>query len=312
VESDGDTDGGVWVEPHTGYYLLYGSNAYKVGLHIMPGSGQVGIQGDSNLGATTSAPTNSIICEGDGTTKTAPVIVSHSQGTVTLGANRDILVGDNVMLRLSTYSASSRLVVRGAIDCVNRENGVLKIGDYSTGAVVLETTGGRTNHLGRLFVTQPLIIGGGTTLLENTTKLERGTGSNDEGWSINNGSPLHISGSGHLMVTGGVLKVLGSRRSILKIRHRRQSALQRLPATLRNLMNTSMIIRSWHLQSTADCFMSWVWLSRASLSLICLVLPASRLAHTLLQALLLTSLMRSFRQLWTYRLPPASQLMPLP
>ncbi len=211
VESDGDTDGGVWVEPHTGYYLLYGSNAYKGGLHIMPGSGQVGIQGDSNLGATTSAPTNSIICEGDGTTKTAPVIVSHSQGTVTLGANRDILVGDNVMLRLSTYSASSRLVVRGAIDCVNRENGVLKIGDYSTGAVVLETTSGRTNHLGRLFVTQPLIIGGGTTLLENTTKLERGTGSNDEGWSINNGSPLHISGSGHLMVTGGVLKVLGSR-----------------------------------------------------------------------------------------------------
>ena len=211
VESGGDTDGGVWVEPHTGYYLFYGSNAYKGGLHIMPGSGQVGIQSDSNLGATTSAPTNSIICEGDGTTKTAPVIVSHSQGTVTLGANRDILVGDNVMLRLSTYSASARLVLRGAIDCVNRENGVLKIGDYSTGPVVLETAGGRTNHLGRLFVTQPLIIGGGTTLLENTTKLERGTGSNDEGWSINNGSPLHISGSGHLMVTGGVLKVLGSR-----------------------------------------------------------------------------------------------------
>ena len=211
VESGGDTDGGVWVEPHSGYYLLYGSNTYKGGLHLMPGGGQVGIQSDSNLGATTSAPTNSIICEGDGTTKTAPVIVSHSQGAVTLGANRDMLIGDNAMLRLSTYSASSRLVLRGAIDCVNRENGVLKIGDYSTGAVVLETTGGRTNHLGRLFVTQPLIIGGGTTLLENTTKLARGTGGNDENWSINDGSPLHISGSGHLMVTGGVLKVLGSR-----------------------------------------------------------------------------------------------------
>lgn len=211
VESGGDTDGGVWVEPHSGYYLLYGSNTYKGGLHLMPGGGQVGIQGDGNLGATTSAPTNSIICEGDGTTKTAPVIVSHSQGAVTLGANRDMLIGDNAMLRLSTYSASSRLVLRGAIDCVNRENGVLKIGDYSSGAVVLETTGGRTNHLGRLFVTQPLIIGGGTTLLENTTKLARGTGGNDENWSINDGSPLHISGSGHLMVTGGVLKVLGSR-----------------------------------------------------------------------------------------------------
>ena len=211
VESGGDTDGGVWVEPHSGYYLLYGSNTYKGGLHLMPGGGQVGIQSDGNLGATTSAPTNSIICEGDGTTKTAPVIVSHSQGAVTLGANRDMLIGDNAMLRLSTYSASSRLVLRGAIDCVNRENGVLKIGDYSSGAVVLETAGGRTNHLGRLFVTQPLIIGGGTTLLENTTKLARGTGGNDENWSINDGSPLHISGSGHLMVTGGVLKVLGSR-----------------------------------------------------------------------------------------------------
>ena len=180
VVSGGDTDGGVWVEPHTGYYLLYGSNTYKGGLHLMPGGG-------------------------------APVIVSHSQGAVTLGANRDMLIGDNAMLRLSTYSASSRLVLRGAIDCVNRENGVLKIGDYSSGAVVLETTGGRTNHLGRLFVTQPLIIGGGTTLLENTTKLARGTGGNDENWSINDGSTLHISGSGHLMVTGGVLKVLGSR-----------------------------------------------------------------------------------------------------
>ena len=211
VESGGDADGGVWVEPHSGYYLLYGSNTYKGGLHLMPGGGQVGIQSDGNLGATTSAPTNSIICEGDGTTKTAPVIVSHSQGAVTLGANRDMLIGDNAMARLSTYSASSRLVLRGAIDCVNRENGVLKIGDYSSGAVVLETTGGRTNHLGRLFVTQPLIIGGGTTLLENTTKLARGTGGNDENWAINDGSPLHISGSGHLMVTGGVLKVLGSR-----------------------------------------------------------------------------------------------------
>ena len=211
VASGGDTDGGVWVEPHSGYYLLYGSNTYKGGLHLMPGGGQVGIQSDGNLGATTSAPTNSIICESDGTTKTSPVIVSHSQGAVTLGANRDMLIGDNAMLRLSTYSASSRLVLRGAIDCVNRENGVLKIGDYSSGAVVLETTGGRTNHLGRLFVTQPLIIGGGTTLLENTTKLARGTGGNDENWSINDGSPLHISGSGHLMVTGGVLKVLGSR-----------------------------------------------------------------------------------------------------
>ena len=97
VASGGDTDGGVWVEPHSGYYLLYGSNTYKGGLHIMSGGGQVGIQSDGNLGAATLVPTNSIILEGDGTVKTAPVIVSHSQGAVTLGANRDIFIGDNVM-----------------------------------------------------------------------------------------------------------------------------------------------------------------------------------------------------------------------
>ena len=215
VESGGDTDGGVWMEPHTGYYLLYGSNTYKGGLHLMPGGGQVGIQGDGNLGATTSAPTNSIICEGDGTIKTAPVIVSHSQGTVTLGANRDMLIGDNVMGRLSTYSASSRLVVRGAIDCANRENGVLYIGDYSTGAVVMETAGGRTNHLGRLIVTQPLIIGNGTTLLENTTNLGRVNTDNQERWGIRDGAVMNIRDSGHLMVTGGVVKAVGGRSACI-------------------------------------------------------------------------------------------------
>jgi hypothetical protein len=212
VESGGDTDGGVWVDGHSGYYLLYGgNNSYKGGLHIMSGGGQVGIQSDGNLGASTSVPTNSIILEGDGTVKTAPVIVSHSQGAVTLGANRDIFIGDNVMGRLSTYSASSRLVVRGAIGCANRENGVLYIGDYSTGAVVLETAGGRTNHLGRLIVTQPLIVGNGTTLLENTTNLGRASGGHQEDWGIKDGAVMNIRNSGHLMVTGGVLKAMGGR-----------------------------------------------------------------------------------------------------
>jgi hypothetical protein len=177
----------------------------------MSGGGQVGIQSDGNLGASTSVPTNSIILEGDGTVKTAPVIVSHSQGAVTLGANRDIFIGDNVMGRLSTYSASSRLVVRGAIGCANRENGVLYIGDYSTGAVVLETAGGRTNHLGRLIVTQPLIVGNGTTLLENTTNLGRASGGHQEDWGIKDGAVMNIRNSGHLMVTGGVLKAMGGR-----------------------------------------------------------------------------------------------------
>lgn len=212
VESDGDADGGVWVDPHAGYYILYGNNTYKGGLHLTPG-GKVGIQSDGNLGATPTVPTNSIVYIGDGTTQTGPVIISHSQGAVILGVNRDILIGDNVMAQLSTYSASSRLVLRGAIDCENRTNGVLNIGGNSTGTVVIETSGGRTNHLGRLFVTQPLIIGNGTILLENTTRLERGrTGTNDETWGVNNGSPLNISGNGHLMVTGGVLKA-GSSRS---------------------------------------------------------------------------------------------------
>ena len=211
VESGGETDGGLWVDYHTGYYLLYGSNSYKGRLHLMPSGGQVGVQADSNLGAETSTPTNSIIYEGDGTTQTGPVLVSHSQSSVTLGANRDILIGDNVKARFSTYSASSRLVLRGAIDCVDRTNGVLQIGGYSTGPVVIETSGGRTNHLGRLIVTQPLIIGNGTTLVENTKGISRETGGHAEDWGVNDGAVMNIRDSGHLMVTGGVLKATGSR-----------------------------------------------------------------------------------------------------
>ncbi len=213
VECGGETDGGLWVDSHTGYYLLYGNNSYKGGLHLMPCDGLVGIQADSNLGAAASTPVNGIIYEGDGTTRTGPVIVAHSTGAVTLESNRDILIGDNVMARFATYNIdTSRLVLRGAIDCVNRTNGVLKIVRYKTkaGIVVLDTAGGRTNHLGRLIVTQPFVIGNGTTLLENTTKLSIGTATQETN-GTKDGAIMNVRDSGHLMVTGGVLKAMGSR-----------------------------------------------------------------------------------------------------
>lgn len=216
IESGDANDGGLWIEDHSGEFVLYGSNTFKGGLHVMPGGGQVGIQSNGNLGESTSAPTNSIIFEGDGTIKTNSVVIAHSTGTVTLDANRDMLIGNNAMARLSTYARDpSRLVVRGAIDCANRENGVLLIGGYSSGAVVLETAGGRTNHLGRLIVTQPLIIGNGTTLLENTTNLGRALGGHQEDWGIKDGAVMNIRDSGHLMVTGGVLKAIGGRSACI-------------------------------------------------------------------------------------------------
>ncbi len=221
IENDGGDSEGLWLEDHSAELVLYGSNTYKGGVHITTG-GSIRVQADDNLGYLPETPTNWIFFVGDGTKRESTVLQSHNgSNLVTLDRNRNILIGDYVKARISTYNADQRFVIHGTFDCENRENGILYTGGYNnSGTVVLEPPADSTNHLGRLLVHQPTIIGGGTFMLENTTQLafSNTTGPNDENWGVNDGSELNIAGNGHLMVTGGLVRAGNGRMSCTSAR----------------------------------------------------------------------------------------------
>ena len=212
IENDGGESEGLWLDDHSSELVLYGSNTYKGGVHIQQG-GSIRVQADSNLGYLPETPTNWIFFVGDGTKRASSVLQSHNNSNlVTLNKNRNVLIGDYVKARISTFNASQKFVIHGTFDCENRQNGVLQTGGYNNGGtIVLEPPANGTNHIGRLFVGQPTIIGSGTTMLENTTRLTYGGSSmqNEEPWGVLDGSSLNIADKGHLMVTGGVLKARG-------------------------------------------------------------------------------------------------------
>ena len=210
------TDGGIWIDEHTSYMLLPKSTdgTYNGGVHINSAGGYVAARYNGNLGANPASPTNNIFFLKDG----ARFVAHGSNGRLLMNPNRDLFIADGVKARLMTWSGSKfSMLVQGTINCENVTNGVVETSSYSgindAGAIVLCPTDGRTNRIGRLLVKAPTLIGSGTTLLENTTQLSVGTGANDERWAVNDGAVLNISQKeyGHLMVTGGVLKVNGSR-----------------------------------------------------------------------------------------------------
>ena len=207
------TDGGVWIDQHEGYMLLPNFTCtYRGGVHLNSSRGRLGVRAERNLGAVPESPTNNIFF-----LKSGAAFVSHGGGSnIRLHPNRNLYLADGVVARLQTWSGSDQsLTVQGTIGCENVSNGVVEVYSYSgisdNGVVAFCPTDDRTNHLGRLLVHAPTVIGSGTTLLENDEALSVGTGANDERWSVNDGAVLNIEGSGHLMVTGGLLKVTGNR-----------------------------------------------------------------------------------------------------
>ena len=221
IENDGGDSEGLWLEDHSSELVLYGNNTYKGGVHIKTG-GSIRVQADGNLGYLPEAPTNWIFFVGDGTKRESTVLQSHNNSSlVTLDRNRNVLIGDYVKARISTFDASQKFVIHGTFDCENRQNGVLYTGGYNNnGTVILEPPADITNHLGRLLVHQPTVIGGGTFMLENSTRLtfDNTTGVHDEEWGVNDGSQLNIAGNGHLMVTGGLVKAGNGRLSCTSAR----------------------------------------------------------------------------------------------
>ena len=216
------TDGGLWFDEHSGYALLPNSTSctYNGGVHINSSGGYVAARYNGNLGANPASPTNNIFF-----LKYGARFVAHGggYGRLALNPNRSLFIADGVMARLMTYSGGENnespfsMLVQGTINCENVTNGVVETSSYSgitdDGVIALCPTDGRTNRIGRLLVKGPTVIGSGATVLENNTSLSVGTGANDESWGINDGAVLNIElkSYGHLMVTGGVLKVNGSR-----------------------------------------------------------------------------------------------------
>jgi hypothetical protein len=216
TDSNLATDGGLWFDEHIGYALLPNSTActYNGGVHINSAGGYVAARYNGNLGANPASPTNNIFFLKNG----ARFVAHGGNGRLAINPNRNLFIADGVKARLMTWSGSRfSMLVQGTINCENVTNGVVETVSYSgiddAGVVALCPTDGRTNRIGRLLVKAPTLIGSGTTILENNTQLSVGTGANDERWAINDGAVLNISQKeyGHLMVTGGVLKVNGSR-----------------------------------------------------------------------------------------------------
>lgn len=216
TDSSLDTDGGIWIDEHASYMLLPKSTDgnYRGGVHINSTGGYLGVRYNGNFGANPASPTNNIFF-----LKNNACMVAHgANGRLAIHPNRNLYIADGVKARLMTWSGSKfNMLIQGIINCENVTNGVIETKSYTgiddAGAIVFCPTDGRTNRIGRLLVKAPTIIGSGTMLLENTTALSVGTGSNDERWAINDGAVLNIAQKeyGHLMVTGGVLKVNGSR-----------------------------------------------------------------------------------------------------
>ena len=95
------------------------------------------------------------------------------------------------------------MTIQGTIECENVSNSVIEVYSYTGhsdgGVVAFCPTDNRTNHVGRLLVHDPTVIGSGTTLLESPV-IPSGTSG------IGDGAILNITEYGHLMVTGGVLR----------------------------------------------------------------------------------------------------------
>lgn len=205
-------DGGVIVEEHSNYILLPKYDCdYNGGLRIKGTGGHIGLRRDRSLGAAFQTPTDNIFFENAAWTKSS-ILVGH--GTVGISSNRIIRIARGVTARMGSYGKGSSLIVRGTIAAEEEQNGIVLTIPYSqttdslAGPIVFQPGEGRTNRIGRLEVQQNTIIGPGTTLLLSTTKLDE---SNNEVNGEYTGSPLYVHDLGSLSVTGGVLRVAGSR-----------------------------------------------------------------------------------------------------
>ncbi len=196
------TDGGIIITNHSSYILFErrANHTYRGGLHIKGTAGSIGIEeGDSSygsaLGAAPAMPMDDIFFESPSNT-VACKLVSH--GSATLGATRNLRIGNGVTASISGYNSSSPFTIKGTFSCENPEHGFLDL--FASGSTVtLDPGANRTNYIGRLFVATPAVIASGTTLLTGST-----------GVGYDNNAPLNIKSGNSLRVSGAELRTTGS------------------------------------------------------------------------------------------------------
>ena len=196
------TDGGIILSNLSNYVLFEkrANHTYRGGLHIKSStSDYIGIEeGDSSygraLGAVPATPTDDIFFESPSNT-VCSALVGHGGG-VSLDANRNLRIGNGVTAQIGTYNSGSSLTIKGTFSCENPQTGFLVV-NKDTGTTTLNPGAGRTNHIGRLWVSKPLTIASGTTLLEGNT----GVVDQDNSLHVRNGGTLTISG-GEVITTG--------------------------------------------------------------------------------------------------------------
>ena len=199
TDADLPTDGGLITGALTDYLFIRNfANTYRGGLHIAGSGGAVGVESNQALGQAPASPEDNIFFESPSNT-VASMLVSH--GGVTLGATRNLRIGNGVTALVATYNSDSPLTIKGTFSCENPEHGHLRTTGYDSnpGRITLDPGANRTNVLSRLFAGAQTVIASGTTLLKGST----GSGYGDN-------SPLHIQNGRSLTVSDAELLATGS------------------------------------------------------------------------------------------------------
>ena len=147
---------------------------------------------DRAFGAVPEMPSDNIFV-----TSSHPIL--HSDKDFDIHSNRTVRIAKGVTMNVGN---GGKLRMRGAIRGEDKTTVLKTMGDWN-GSTVLAPAEDRTNEVGRLWVTKPLVVE------EGLTKVTSDSGS------IHGNAAVYVNGSsGLLEMTGGTLKVTDSSENV--------------------------------------------------------------------------------------------------
>ena len=174
--------GGTWFEGNMAFHNLAGS--------------------DGVFGQVPTTPANNIFFKGNVTVfggNGGDYYLMHRNRNIAIDAGATITIGAN-----RNFGIGGEINVPDGAGCST--NTIVKFGSWG-GRVVLDTGDGRTNRLDRVQVLKSLEIASGTTLVRSPGS---GTGT-DTPLYIEGDNSAYADSAGNLKVSGGTLKIEGSR-----------------------------------------------------------------------------------------------------
>lgn len=204
---DGEPDGGVHFKTSGGTTIrLDGScrnSTFKGGTWF---EGNMTFQNfagsDGVFGEVPTTPTDNIFFKGNITMfggNSGDYYLMHRNRNIAIDAGATIVIGAN-----RSFGIGGEINVPDGEGCAT--NTIVKFGSWG-GRVVLDTGDGRTNRLDRVQVLKSLEIASGTTLVRSPSS---GTGT-DTPLYIEGDNSAYADSAGNLKVSGGTLKIEGSR-----------------------------------------------------------------------------------------------------